>query len=250
MDSERLSQRLAITRRQPIPEHGQRRQWRGWRRRQGWLCGLLLGWICWWSAGVAAQQPKTAVEIERALSVPGSPSSGLQLRGAPGSAGVGRLRGPAAIVDDPAPPAPTRPTPVVTDKTLENTDYLTLIRDRPKVAAQIHFDVNSANLRSDAYALLDEYVSALQSPALADAVLLIAGHTDAAGSDAHNLLLSDRRARAVRDYLIQRGIAPGRLFAKGYGEAYPVASNATEADRELNRRSEFIRLDTPASSDR
>lgn len=253
MDSERLGQRLAITRRQPVPEHVQRRQWRGWRSSQGWLCGLLLGWVCWWSTGVTAQpaqQPKTAVEIERALSVPGGPPSGLQLRGAPGSAGVGRLRGPAGIVDDPAPPAPTRPTPAVTDKTLENTDYLTLIRDRPKVAAQIHFDVNSANLRSDAYALLDEYVSALQSPALADAVLLIAGHTDAAGSDAHNLLLSDRRARAVRDYLIQRGIAPGRLFAKGYGEAYPVASNETEADRELNRRSEFIRLDTPASSDR
>lgn len=251
MDSERLGQRFAITRRQPVSESVQRRQSSSWRSLQGWLCGLLFGWVCWWNAGIAAQpaqQPKTAVEIERALSVPGSPPAGLQLRGAPGSAGVGRLRGPAGIVDDPAPPALTRPTPVVTDKTLENTDYLTLIRDRPKVAAQIHFDVNSANLRSDAYALLDEYVSALQSPALVNAVLLIAGHTDDAGSEAHNLLLSDRRARAVRDYLIQRGIAPGRLFAKGYGEAYPVASNAAETGRELNRRSEFIRLDTPTTS--
>ncbi len=249
MDSVRFDQRWAITGRQAFTESG------GWRRRHGWIGGLLLGWVVCWSAGVAAQpaqQPKTAVEIERALSVPGGPPSGLQLRGAPGSGGAGRLRGPAGIVDDPAPaqPALTRPTPALTDNFLKNIDYPTLIRDRPKVAAQIHFDVNSANIRSDAYALLDEYVSALQSPALANAVLLIAGHTDAAGSDAHNLLLSDRRARAVRDYLIQRGVAPGRLLAKGYGEAYPVAPNTTEADRELNRRSEFIRLDTPTTSNR
>ena len=122
-----------------------------------------------------------------------------------------------------------------------------LIRDRPQVAALIRFDLNSAHIRNDAYPLLDEYVSALQSPTLANAVLLIAGHTDAAGSDQHNLLLSDQRARAVRDYLIKHGIAPDRLIAKGYGEAYPVASNATEAGRELNRRSEFIRLDKPAT---
>ena len=73
------------------------------------------------------------------------------------------------------------------------------------------------------------------------------GHTDAVGSDERNLLLSQQRAQAVRDYLVERGIAPHRLIAKGYGEAYPVASNATEADRELNRRSEFIRVDASAT---
>jgi outer membrane protein OmpA-like peptidoglycan-associated protein len=74
-------------------------------------------------------------------------------------------------------------------------------------------------------------------------MLLIAGHTDAAGSDEYNLILSRERAQAVRTYLIEHGIAPDRLIAKGYGEAYPIASNATEAGREENRRSEFIRLD-------
>lgn len=253
MNSEPLGQRLAITPcqpRQPLAESTRRLQGSIRCVRYSWMFGFLLGWV--WSADVAAQpaQPRTASEIERALSVPGSPQPGLQLRGAPGSGGVGRLRGPAGIVDDPAPaqPALTQPASIPTAKSIENLDYPTLISDRPKVAAQIHFDVNSANIRSDAYSLLDEYVSALKSPALADAVLLIAGHTDAAGSDSHNLLLSDRRARAVREYLIKRGIAPGRLLAKGYGEAYPVASNATEADRELNRRSEFIRLDIPRTS--
>ncbi|MDQ5908796.1 MAG: OmpA-like protein [Pseudomonadota bacterium] len=201
---------------------------------------LLPGLV--WSADVAAQsaQPRTASEIERALSVPAQP--GLQLRGAPL-----HLRGPAGIVDDPtaAPSTPAQPVPASTDQSWQSLDYPTLVRDRPKVAAQIRFDVNSARIRPDAYPLLNEYASALQSPALGAAILLIAGHTDAAGSDAHNLLLSERRAQAVRDYLIRQGIAPNRLTAKGYGEAYPVASNATEADRELNRRSEFIRLDTP-----
>jgi len=203
----------------------------------GWVAGLVIG-LAWSVVGVAAPPgPETAAEIERALGVPDNAQPGLRLRGAPdpGSPGVGKLRGPAGIVSD--------PTTSRTAEPLEMLDYPTLIQDRPKVAALIHFDPNSARIRSDAYKLLNEYVSALKSAALADAVLVIAGHTDAAGSEEHNLSLSQQRAQAVRDYLVERGIAPNRLSAKGYGEAYPVASNATEAGRELNRRSEFIRVD-------
>ena len=250
MNSISLGQRLAIIPyqpRQPLVESTRRFQESFRCVRHGWMFGLMLGLV--WSVGIAAQsaQPKTAADIERALSVPASPQPGLQLRGAPVPAG--RLRGPAGIVDDPAPAssALTRPASVPATQRVETLDYPLLIRDRPQVAALIRFDLNSAHIRSDAYPLLDEYVSALRSPTLANAVLLIAGHTDATGSDQHNLLLSDQRARAVRDYLIKHGIAPDRLIAKGYGEAYPVASNATEAGRELNRRSEFIRLDKPAT---
>lgn len=207
----------------------------------GWVAGLAIG-LAWITMAAAAPPgPETAAEIERALGVPGNAQPGLQLRGAsnPSNLGVGKLRGPAGIVND--------PTTSQTANTLERLDYSTLIRDRPKIAALIHFDPNSAHIRSDAYKLLNEYVSALKSAALADAVLVIAGHTDAVGSDERNLLLSQQRAQAVRDYLVERGIAPHRLIAKGYGEAYPVASNATEADRELNRRSEFIRVDASAT---
>lgn len=201
----------------------------------GWMVGLVIA-LAWSAVGAAAPpSPETASEIERALSAPGGAQPGLRLRGGPGPAsqGVGRLRGPAGIVDDPAAAA----SPV------DALDYPTLVRDRPKVAALIRFDTKSARIRGDAYPLLNEYVTALKSPALADAVLVIAGHTDAVGSDDRNLKLSEDRARAVRDYLVERGIAPGRLIAKGYGEAHPVASNATAAGRELNRRSEFIRVD-------
>lgn len=209
----------------------------------GWIVGLVI-LLAWNIVGAAPSSPETAAEIERALSAPGNARPGLQLRGGSGSPSVGRLRGPAGIVNDPAATTTSPGSSSATSSLPADTlDYPTLVRDRPKVAALIHFDTNSARIRSDAYKLLNEYVSALKSPALTDAVLVIAGHTDAIGSDQQNLKLSQERAQAVRDYLIERGIAPNRLIAKGYGEAYPVASNTTETDRELNRRSEFIRVD-------
>ncbi|MCB1766660.1 MAG: OmpA family protein [Candidatus Competibacteraceae bacterium] len=206
-----------------------------------WVIGLMFALT--WNTVIAAPPSQTASEIERALSgASDSAQPGLQLRGGPGSGspGLGRLRGPAGIVDDPV-PVQAAPSPPV--KPAATMNYPDLIRDRPKIAALIHFDSNSARIRDDAYPLLNEYVAALQSPTLANAMLLIAGHTDAAGSNKYNLILSGERAQAVRAYLIEHGVSPDRLIAKGYGEAYPVASNATETGREENRRSEFIRLD-------
>ena len=208
----------------------------------GWIAGLLIGLESGAVVAAPPATPETASEIERALGVPGGERPGLRLRGGPssGGPGVGALRGPAGIVDDPAATSTASPP-------ADTLDYPALVRDRPKVAALIHFDPNSARIRDDAFKLLNEYAKALKSPALADAVLVIAGHTDSVGSDQRNLKLSQERAQAVRDYLVERGIAPDRLIAKGYGEAYPVASNDTEADRERNRRSEFIRVDGPAT---
>ena len=216
----------------------------------GWIAGLSIGLAGSTAVAAPPPSPETASEIERALGVPGGAQPGLRLRGGPssGSPGVGRLRGPAGIVDDPVNPGavtPSAPAPV--SRSMDTLDYPALVRDRPKVAALIHFDPNSARIRDDAFKLLNEYAKALKSPALADAVLVIAGHTDSVGSDQRNLKLSQERAQAVRDYLVERGVAPDRLIAKGYGEAYPVASNDTEADRERNRRSEFIRVDGPAT---
>lgn len=67
----------------------------------------------------------------------------------------------------------------------------------------------------------------------------IQGHTDNVGSPAANLTLSQARAEAVRAYLLDQGIAPGRVEAKGYGETRPVAGNITDEDRARNRRTEF-----------
>ncbi|MEZ4368853.1 MAG: OmpA family protein, partial [Kofleriaceae bacterium] len=67
----------------------------------------------------------------------------------------------------------------------------------------------------------------------------IEGHTDSQGKDADNLRLSQRRADAVRDYLIGKGIDGDRMVAKGYGETIPIADNRTKGGREINRRVEF-----------
>ncbi|QDC11720.1 hypothetical protein FHY55_20355 [Oceanicola sp. D3] len=68
----------------------------------------------------------------------------------------------------------------------------------------------------------------------------VAGHTDSVGKASYNQRLSERRARSVADYLIENGIAPERLSAKGYGEDKPVASNATAEGKGKNRRIEFL----------
>jgi outer membrane protein OmpA-like peptidoglycan-associated protein len=63
------------------------------------------------------------------------------------------------------------------------------------------------------------------------------------GTDAYNLALSDRRAKSVFDYLASRGISPSRLQSVGKGESQPVADNATDQGRALNRRVMLIRTD-------
>ena len=72
--------------------------------------------------------------------------------------------------------------------------------------------------------------------------LEIQGHTDADGSDAYNLDLSDRRAKSVVAWLVAKGIDAGRLQGEGKGEAAPVASNATADGKALNRRVEIRKL--------
>ena len=68
---------------------------------------------------------------------------------------------------------------------------------------------------------------------------MLEGHTDSVGTDAYNQRLSERRANAVREVLVnQYGVEAGRVDAVGYGESRPVADNATDAGRAINRRVE------------
>jgi len=68
----------------------------------------------------------------------------------------------------------------------------------------------------------------------------VEGHTDSIGSEAYNQRLSERRAQAVRDYMIENGISPGRVATRGFGKSRPVASNETAEGRAQNRRVEII----------
>lgn len=69
---------------------------------------------------------------------------------------------------------------------------------------------------------------------------IVQGHTDSTGTEAYNQSLSERRADAVRNHLIARGVAAARIAAIGYGESYPVASNDTAAGRQMNRRVDIL----------
>lgn len=100
------------------------------------------------------------------------------------------------------------------------------------------FDYNKANLKPGAYRRIDRLAEFLEENKKHH--VLIEGFTDSKGPEAYNQRLSERRANAVREALRQRGIRGSRIQVRGYGEAYPVASNDTPAGRAQNRRVEII----------
>jgi len=73
-------------------------------------------------------------------------------------------------------------------------------------------------------------------------IIEVQGHTDDRGNDKKNKRLSELRAKAVRSYLIKKGVSKERLIAEGYGEEQPIDSNKTEMGRANNRRVEFVIL--------
>lgn len=106
-----------------------------------------------------------------------------------------------------------------------------------EIKQKVFFQLGKARIQQRSFELLNEVAEALQqNPKLK---VLVEGHTDAQGSSASNMRLSQQRADAVRRYLIRRGVQPDRLTAIGFGEEKPIDTNATRAGRERNRRVEF-----------
>lgn len=101
----------------------------------------------------------------------------------------------------------------------------------------IMFDVNSSALRPATRANLDDLAQIINK--YQDTNLLVQGHTDNTGSDEYNQTLSEKRAKAVSDYLKGKAVQGGRLTTVGYGEAQPIADNNTTAGRQQNRRVEI-----------
>jgi len=101
----------------------------------------------------------------------------------------------------------------------------------------IFFRTGKASLRPASYPMLNEIVSIINE--YPDYNLRLGGHTDAVGSAASNLVLSQGRVDAVKAYLVSKGVAQERLEATGYGETKPIASNKTAAGRAKNRRVEL-----------
>ena len=102
----------------------------------------------------------------------------------------------------------------------------------------LEFDRAKADLTSESTLTLRELAEiAKECPA---SKIEIEGHTDAEGTDERNQKLSDRRAKAVADYLAREGVASARMTTVGYGASRPIADNATADGRARNRRIEFI----------
>ena len=99
------------------------------------------------------------------------------------------------------------------------------------------FDVNSAALKANAQTTLTQMAEVMVNYPETD--ILVKGHTDSKGSESYNQELSERRSKAVTNYLITKGIPTSRITAVGFGETMPVASNDTSEGRQQNRRVEI-----------
>jgi outer membrane protein OmpA-like peptidoglycan-associated protein len=100
------------------------------------------------------------------------------------------------------------------------------------------FATGRATLQPGAERTLDQLAAALKDAP--DRPIQVEGFTDSVGSEEFNQVLSERRADAVREALLARGVDPSRIAVHGFGESYPVASNDNSAGRQLNRRVEIV----------
>jgi OOP family OmpA-OmpF porin len=169
----------------------------------------------------------------------------------------GPARPPAPPPEEPAPPPPPPPPAKCMDS--DNDGVCDEADKCPGTPAgvtvdkygcpctqelKVLFDFDKAELRPESITELERVVKFMNDVPIA--TVLVEGHTDSVGSDAYNLALSDRRAKAVFDYLTSRGVDPARLKSVGKGEADPIASNDTEEGRQQNRRVMLIRTDSCA----
>lgn len=108
------------------------------------------------------------------------------------------------------------------------------------VALYLNFDTDQATLKPDAQATIAQIIALLaQNP---DLKLAVQGHTDNAGTPAHNQTLSEARARTVVANLTAQGIATDRLQASGFGQTKPLVDNTTEPNKAKNRRVELVKM--------
>lgn len=109
---------------------------------------------------------------------------------------------------------------------------------------RVNFEFDKSELLSTSGHTLDAVAAVLERNP--DVRIEVGGHTDAVGREGYNERLSSRRADAVRRALTDRGVSPDRIRARGYGESQPVLSNRTPTGRAMNRRVEFVLLNSEA----
>jgi OOP family OmpA-OmpF porin len=137
---------------------------------------------------------------------------------------------PAAPAQPAAPAAPAAPaTPAPAARPAPAS-----VRQAVVIQADALFDFDKSVLRPDGRKSLDDAVGKMKGVDLE--MVIATGHTDSVGTDAYNQRLSERRAAAVKEYLVSKGIPASKITTIGKGESQPVATNKTAEGRQKNRR--------------
>ena len=114
-----------------------------------------------------------------------------------------------------------------------------ITKEKIEILEKVYFDLAKASIKSESFQLLDDVAEILRdNPDIK--LIRVEGHTDSRGSAKYNKSLSDRRAKSVRQYLMDAGIDPDRLQSEGFGEERPVDPQENESAWEQNRRVEFV----------
>ncbi len=140
---------------------------------------------------------------------------------APKPAAPAAPAGPAAPSAPAAPAAPARPAPAS-------------VRQAVVIQADALFDFDKSVVRPDGKKSIDDALAKIRGVDLE--MVIATGHTDSIGTDAYNQKLSERRAAAVKDYLVSKGVPSSKITTIGKGESQPVATNKTSEGRQKNRR--------------
>jgi outer membrane protein OmpA-like peptidoglycan-associated protein len=131
----------------------------------------------------------------------------------------------------------------------EREEIASLAKDKPNIDLEITFDYNSAEISAKSLASVQALGKALTNPDLKGSTFVVAGHTDAAGSDAYNQDLSERRADSIKRYLTDKfGIAGADLVTVGYGES--KLKDASQPLAGANRRVQVVNMANKATASR
>jgi len=141
---------------------------------------------------------------------------------------------PAPAPAAPAEPSPTAPAPTPSAAPEPARAAPSSVRQSVVIQADALFDFDKSVVRPDGKKAIDEALAKLGGVDLE--MVIATGHTDSVGTEAYNQKLSERRAAAVKAYLVSKGIPSSKVTTIGKGETQPVATNKTKEGRQKNRR--------------
>ncbi|MBC9882018.1 OmpA family protein [Bradyrhizobium sp. INPA01-394B] len=129
----------------------------------------------------------------------------------------------------------------------EREEIASAAKDKPNIDLEITFDYNSANISAKSLPSVQALGRALTSPDLKGSTFVVAGHTDAAGSDSYNQDLSERRADSIKRYLIEKySIAAADLVTVGYGKS--KLKDPSQPMAEVNRRVQVVNMENKTTA--